>query len=49
MKKYTSRKLKQLCSDDLIDILHHVRCEYKTHAEAAKKYRVSVKLVGRIV
>ena len=49
MKKYTPRKLKQLCADDLIDILHYVKCEHKTHAETARKYRVSVKLVGRIV
>ena len=49
MKKYTSRKLKQLCSDDIIDILHNVRCEYKTYKETARKYRVTVKLVGRIV
>lgn len=49
MKKYAARKFKQLCADDLIDILHYVKCEYKTHAETARKYRVSVKLVGRIV
>ena len=48
-RKYNKRKSKDLTIDDLISIMYSVRIEYKTHADVARIYRISVPLVGRIV
>ena len=48
-RKYNKRKSKDLTIDDHINILYSVRVEYKSHAEVARIYRISVPLVGRII
>ena len=48
-RKYNKSKSTDLTIDDRIDIMYSVRVEYKSHAEVARIYRISVPLVGRII